>query len=84
MDAEQIAKEVTEGTRAIMEFATLPNVDKVSVIKHVLDAEIGSDPGAHIPSIPGLTPEMTELITDPLLDLAAKAIVGKFFSAEAV
>ena len=81
-EVKAMALEIVEGSRAVIGFAGLPAHVKVDVVKEILDAEIGSDVGAHIPTIPGLTPAMTEMITDPLLELLAKTVVSKFFGAD--
>ena len=72
---EDDAQELTEAIGAIQRFVKMPKDQKVLVVKHVIDKQIGSDPGASLPSIPGLTPELTEAVTDPLLSLAANAII---------
>jgi hypothetical protein len=74
--AFEIAREVIEAVPAIRKFLAMPREDKVLVAKHILDAQIGSDETAVIKNIPGMTADMTELITDPLLDVGAKALVG--------
>lgn len=79
MDPQLVAKEVLEGVAAIGDFIHLPPAEKVQVVKHILDAEIGSDEGARLKSLPGMTPEITEMVTDPLLDMLAQVIVDKFF-----
>ena len=59
---EVIANEVGEGMDAVVAFVALPAATKVAVVKHLLDAEIGSDEGARLKSLPGMTPEITEMV----------------------
>lgn len=75
-EAEAIAQEVAEAVPAIRKFARLPKADKVKVMRHVLDKQIGTDATAALKSIPGLTPEITEAVTDPMLDLMAKMLIA--------
>jgi hypothetical protein len=71
-----LAIEIAEAIPALRTYFSLGREDQVHVIKHLLDAQIGTDATAIIATIPGLTPDLTEAITDPLLDVIAKAIAG--------
>jgi hypothetical protein len=78
VEAEAMAVEIAEAIPALRDFFALPREDKVVVGKHLLDKQVGTDATAQIKSLPGLTSEMTETITDPLLGIAAKAVIGLF------
>lgn len=64
----------------IDKFSASSREDKVLIVKHYLDAQIGSEPGAEIKSIPGvpmLSGELLEKISDIVLGAAASIIVDK-------
>jgi hypothetical protein len=77
-EAKDVAKEIAEAIPALRDFFSLPREDKVLVAKHLLDMQVGTDATAQVKAIPGLTPEMTETITDPILGIAANAVIGLF------
>jgi len=74
-EREALAAKVAGAVPAIREFIAVDKEDKIHIVKHLLDKQVGTDETAIIASIPGLTPELTEMITDPLLDVLAAAVV---------
>jgi hypothetical protein len=74
--AKAIAKEVVEAIPAIRQFLSLPREDKVPVAKHILDAQIGSEETAVFKGVAGMTPEIVEMVSDPMLEMGAKALIG--------
>lgn len=74
--ARAMAKEVIEAIPAIRTFLSLPREDKVPVAKHILDAQIGNEETAVFKGIAGITPDILELISDPMLEMGAKALIG--------
>jgi isopenicillin N synthase-like dioxygenase len=76
VEAQTIALEVAEAVPALRKFFALPREDKIVVAKHMVDSQIGSDDTAQIRSVAGMTPEMVEMITDPLLGVIASALIN--------
>lgn len=72
--AAGLAFELNEAIPAAITFAKLPTKDKALVIKYFADGLIGTDETALIDNIPGLTPEITEVLTDALLNVLAEQI----------
>ena len=72
--AADLAIEMNEAIPAVITFAKLPTDDKALVIKNFLDGLIGTDEAAIIKKIPGLTPEITEMVTDGLLGVLGNAL----------
>jgi len=81
-DPEQEATEFTEGIRSVIRFTKMDKAQRLAMIKAAVDKQIGTDPGAALPAIPGLTPAITEAVTDPLLDLIVKAVDGWLFGGD--
>ncbi|NIM20842.1 MAG: hypothetical protein GTN64_00230 [Candidatus Latescibacteria bacterium] len=76
---EQEAQELSEAVVVIRNFNKKPRPERVQVLKHLLDKQIGTDDTAVLKTIPGLTPQVTEMMTDPLLDILA-SVVDRFWS----
>ncbi len=74
-ERESLAADVAAAVPAIRAFIAVDKEDKIHIVKHLLDKQVGTDETALISTIPGLTPELTEMITDPLLDVLAAAVV---------
>jgi hypothetical protein len=74
--AEALALEIAEAVPAIRNFLGLPREDKLVVAKHLADKMIGSDPTAQLKSVPGMTPAVLEMVSDPILGLIAELLVG--------
>jgi len=72
--AAELAFEINEAIPAAITFAKLPTTEKALVIKHFADNLVGTDETALIETIPGLTPEITEVITDALINVLAAQI----------
>ena len=74
VQARQEAKKVEDGVRAVISFLQRPAEEQVLIVREALDAEIGSDPGALFPTVPGvpIPAGFVETISDPLLDTIAK------------
>ena len=72
--AAGLAIELNEAIPAAIKFARLRTEYKAEVIKHFLDGLIGTDEAAIIKKIPGLTPEITEMVTDGLLGVLGNAL----------
>jgi len=79
--AAELALDINEAIPAAIAFAKLPTEDKALVIRYFLDGLIGTDENAVIESIPGLTPEMTEVVTDVVFKLLADA-ASKYIDKE--
>jgi len=76
-EAKQIAIKLDDGIDGL---AAAAREDKVKIIKHYFDAQIGSEPGAQIKSIPGvpmLSGMILEQISDVILGSIATLIVDK-------
>ena len=72
--AADIAIELNEAIPAAITFAKLPTADKALVIQQFVDGLIGTDESALIKSIPGLTPEITEVVTDSFIRILGGAL----------
>lgn len=77
IEARVEAQKLEDGIRMIVSFVRRPAEEKVTIIREALDAEIGSDPGALFPTIPGLPMPagFVETISDPMLDILAKLLL---------
>lgn len=79
--AAELAFEVNEAIPAAIIFAKLPTKDKALVVRYFLDGLIGTDETAVMETIPGLTPEMTEIATDVVITLVAN-VLAKYIDKE--
>ena len=82
-EAKTLALEVNEVIPASIVFYSLNTEDKALVIKHFLDGLIGTDETAVISNIPGISPALTESLTDGVLDVVANAL-AKYLNGDVV
>ncbi len=76
-EAAQKGQDLAEAVGVVIEVVRLPNEDRVLIAKHFIDDLIGTDETAVIESLPFLTPESTELVTDIVVPLIADALIKK-------
>lgn len=76
-EARAIAVEVKQGIVNTHNFLKRPRDEKILILREALDMEIGDDPGAMFPTIPGLPlpAGFIETMTDPLLDKFAEIML---------
>jgi hypothetical protein len=83
VQAKAEAQKVEDGVRTVIDFIKRPAEEQVAICREAIDAEIGSDVGALLPTIPGvpMPASFVETISDPLLDtlatLVVKVLTGK-------
>lgn len=79
-EAKAVAIKMDESLDA---FFAANKEDKVKILKHYLDAQIGSEAQAEIKSVPGmpfLSGAILEGMSDAMLDTVSAFVVKKFFS----
>lgn len=81
-ELQAIALEIAEAVPAIRKFAKLTSEEKVVVVRHLLDMQIGTDATAVVTSVAGMPPALVESVTDPVLVVAANAFVKFILGAD--
>ena len=76
-EAAQKALDLAEAVAVVIDIFGQDNVSRVLVAKHFLDNMIGTDETAQIESLPYMTPELTETITDLIIPIIASALINK-------
>ena len=74
-ELQQIADETAEAVPALRKFFSLGREDQIKVAAILFDRMIGTDDTAQIRSLPMMSSEMLESITDMLAPLMAAGLV---------
>jgi hypothetical protein len=70
-----------EAIQTVVKIFGMENVDRVLVAQYFIDDMIGTDETAQLQSLPFMTPELTETLTDLLIPILAQALIAKLTPA---
>jgi hypothetical protein len=80
--AAQKALDLAEAIQVVVDVVRMDNADRVLVAKYFIDDLIGTDETAVLTSLPFMTPELTETVSDLLVPILAEALIAKLTAPE--
>lgn len=72
---QAMADEISEAVPALRQFFALPREDQIKVGGKLFDGMVGTDETAQLKSLPMMSPEMLETLTDMVGPLVVGALI---------